>query len=144
MLFEVVPVAASDGEAPVAESPAVRIAVAAGAEEDRGGVLAGQRLGVGEGLERLVDGRVDGLAGADQGGVEGAADGRADQVVGHGDGRALLDELAGVVLRNVDAFAGSAAEERLFQFDEHDDFSRGSTDGVHEHDGIRPSPGRLA
>ncbi len=100
----------------------MRIAVPAGPEDGRGGVLAGQRLGVGEGLERLVDGRVDGvaqLAGAGQGGVEGAGHGRADEVVGHGDGRALPDELAGVVLRNVDAFAGGAAEERLFQFHEH-------------------------
>ena len=64
VLFEIMPIAAGDGEAPVAKSPAVRIAIPAGPEDGRGGVLAGQRLGVAEGLERLVDGRVDGLSGA--------------------------------------------------------------------------------
>ena len=121
----------------------MRIAIPAGAEEGGGGVLAGQRAGVGEGRQRLVDGRVDALAGAGQGGVEGAADGGADEVVGHGDGGLLLDELAGVVLGDVDAFAGGAAEERLFQFHEHEDFSRGSTDGEGHRTG-RPSPGRGA
>ena len=88
-------------------------------------MLAGQPLGVGEGLERLVDGGVEGLGVAGEGGVEGAGDGRPDEVVGHGDGGLLPDEVLGVGLGNVDAFTGGAAEERLFQLHKHGDFSRG-------------------
>ena len=121
----------------------MRIAVAAGAEQGGRGVFARAICGVGEGFQRLVDGRVDVLACASEGGVEGAADGGADEVVVHGDGGLLLDELMGVGLGNVDAFTGGAAEERLFQFDEHGAYSRGSTDGRCEHgpfDHLRAAP----
>ena len=125
VLFEVVAVAAGHGQSPVAEGFALCVAFAAGPEQKAGGgVFARQRFGVGESFQRLVDGRVDALRLASEGGVEGASDGGADEVVVHGDGGLLLDEVLGVGLGNVDAFTGGAAEKRLFQFDKHDDSSR--------------------
>jgi len=80
VFFEVAAVVAGHRQAPVAEA-ATRVAVAAGPEQRRHRVTAGIALGVGDALQRLVDGRVERLGLTAQGSFEGPADGAGDRVV---------------------------------------------------------------
>ena len=129
------------GPRPGSQSPKVllRIAAAAGAEDGRHGVLAGLALGVGELLEGLGDDGVEAAGEAGQGVLHGLGHQRRDRVVADGAGDAAGDELSGFRLGDVDAFAGLLAEEVFQKFDEHGSCSQSSTDGVKDHDVIRPS-----
>src|SRR5581483_10519881 len=123
MLFQVMAVAASHGEAPVAER-LLRIAVACRAEQDRRRAAARLALSVGERLERLADERVELLRVALHGAIDGAAYGRRQHVVADGAGGAAVDQFAAVGVADVEALAGLAAEVILGELHKHGDGTR--------------------
>ena len=138
VLFEVAAVIASTGQQPVAERFA-RIAVAAGAEDGRHRVLAGQPLGLAELFQRFVDDGVQAAREAGQGALHRLRHQRRDRIVADHLGDAAGDELPGFRLGDVDAFPGLAYRGNLSAIRQTWGCSRRSTDGVKGHEVIRPS-----
>jgi hypothetical protein len=123
VLFEVDPVVAGHGEAPVAER-FLAVAVAGAAEDDGAAVLAAQGLGVGELLEGGVDDAVDPLGEAGEGRLDAARDDGSERIVADRFEDAGGDERGGVTVGDGELGAGFLAVLVFVELEEHRTQSR--------------------